>query len=733
METNLMKWTTMLILTFSILLAPEAFPQGLGNVRGSVKLAEKDLTLPHITIVISGLGRSVETGEDGTFEFRGIPAGTYTLVANRAGLTSSSRMVQVAADQTATADFELSVSPIRQEITVTATGVEVAAFDSFQSVSTLDSFALAEKTASSIGEVLDNQPGVAKRSFGPGTSRPVIRGFDGDRVLILEDGVRTGTLSSQSGDHGEPIDVMNIERLEVVKGPRSLLYGSNAIGGVVNAVSRFFQMREQFQEGVHGYLTGGGGTNNTSGNGGAGFEVGHRNWLMWANASNQKTRDYKAGGGDVVVNSGSRFTNGSGGLGYYGDRSFISAGYSYGEGIYGIPHEEGEEELVRLDFFRRNIRVAGGLSTPGSPIAGMRFNLNYSGWRHKELDFAEGDPVLGTLFNNKEYTYEAAADYRMGGRTTGTFGFHGRHRDYATEGEEAISPPVQGDVASFYLLQDMSFERFKLEFGGRLEHTRYKPEVLDNRRFTGFSGAFGIQVPTWKNGAFVANYTHSYRAPALEELYNNGPHPGNLAFEVGDPNLHHERSDGMDVSVRHISDRIRAEANFYYYDLGNFVFLDVTNEEEDGLRVANYAQGDSRYTGTELVLNAGVHRNIWIDLGLDYTNAKLKTTNMPLPRIPPLRTHVGIEGRYKGFSVKPEVILADKQDRVFTHEDPTSGYAIFNINASYTLTQRHSSHHFAFTAFNLGDRLYRNHLSLIKDVAPEIGRGVRFTYSMKFF
>jgi iron complex outermembrane receptor protein len=655
------------------------------------------------------------------------------LVASRPGLTSSAQSVQVSANGTATADFQLSLSPIHQEITVTATGVEERAFESFLTVSTMDAFKLAEKSAASIGEVLDNQPGVSKRSFGPGTSRPVIRGFDGDRVLVLEDGVRTGTLSSQSGDHGEPIDVMNIERLEVVKGPATLLYGSNAIGGVVNAVSRHFQMKERSQDGIRGYLTGTGGSNNNSGAGGAGAEAGFNNFLVWANGSNQKTRDYKAGGGEVVVNSASRFSNGSGGVGWFGDRAFLSGGYSYGEGIYGIPHEEGEEELVRLDFFRRNARIAGGAKGSGSSaFEGVRFNLNYSGWRHKELDFAEGDPVLGTLFNNKQYTYEATTDHRSG-RLRGSIGFYGMHRNYETEGEEAIAPPVKGNVAAVFGLEEVSFERFSLQFGGRFENTRYDPTGATNRSFTGFSGSVGINVPTWQNGAFVANYTHSYRAPALEELYNNGPHPGNLAFEVGNAELKRERGDSIDLSLRHIANRIRAEANFFYHDLGDFVFLDVTDEEEDGLPVANYVQGDSRYTGTELILNAGVHPNLWIDLGLDYVNAQLKATKMPLPRIPPLRGHIGIEGRYKGLSVKPEVVMANKQDRVFTNEDPTAGYAVFNFNAAYTFPGQHFSHHFAFTAFNLGDRLYRNHLSLIKDIAPEIGRGVRFTYSVRFF
>jgi iron complex outermembrane receptor protein len=212
-----MKCTIHLFLILCI-FAAAGFSQDFGTIRGTVTLTGNDLTLPHVTVLISQLGRSVETGEDGTFEFQQVPPGTYSLIATRTGLTSISRSVQVSGSDTPAIDFQLSIAPIRQEITVTATGTEVAVFDAFQTVSTLDSFALAERTAASVGEVLDNQPGVAKRSFGPGTSRPVIRGFDGDRVLVMEDGIRTGTLSSQSGDHGEPIDVMNIERLEVVKG-----------------------------------------------------------------------------------------------------------------------------------------------------------------------------------------------------------------------------------------------------------------------------------------------------------------------------------------------------------------------------------------------------------------------------------------------------------------------------------------------------------------------------------
>jgi iron complex outermembrane receptor protein len=182
--------------------------------------------------------------------------------------------VTVTAGATATADFVLAISPLRQEITVTASGRPETTVETFSSVASLDTLELSTKAAASLGDVLDGQPGVAKRSFGPGTGRPVLRGFDGDRVLIMQDGVRTGSLSSQSGDHGEPLDPQALERVEVVRGQATLLYGSNAIGGVVNMIAGHHEAQSAGHEGLHGYLSGIGGTNNGLHGGSAGLDYG---------------------------------------------------------------------------------------------------------------------------------------------------------------------------------------------------------------------------------------------------------------------------------------------------------------------------------------------------------------------------------------------------------------------------------------------------------------------------
>jgi iron complex outermembrane receptor protein len=174
------------------------------------------------------------------------------------------------------------------------------------------------------------------------------------------------------------------------------------------------------------------------------------------------------------------------------------------------------------------------------------------------------------------------------------------------------------------------------------------------------------------------------------------------------------------------------EANGFYH-IDNFVFLAPTDEIEDGLVVAFYDQGTSRFVGTEARLDAALHPAIWLNLGLDYVNAKLTADDTPLPRIPPLRGKVGLEFRFKNLTVNPEVIMAKDQNRLFPTETRTAGYGLFGISGSYLIPTQHTAHIISFNAFNLGDRLYRNHLSFIKEFAPEMGRGLRVTYTLRFF
>jgi iron complex outermembrane receptor protein len=368
----------------------------------------------------------------------------------------------------------------------------------------------------------------------------------------------------------------------------------------------------------------------------------------------------------------------------------------------------------------------------------VQFSLQYTDYQHQEKNGLTDE--VNTSFRNRTFTYRTVFDQKRQGRLSGTFGFSGIYRDYVSIGEEALAPPTTQKTFALYGLEKIDLEHALLQFGARLEHTSYNTTPLTDRlvrdrSFTGGSASVALRVPVWKGGAFVANYSHSYRAIALEELYNFGPHAGNSTFEIGDTNLKSEKGEGIELSLRQSSSRVRAEASFFYYRLRDFVFLAPTGDvdQESGLIVAKYAQGNTRYTGTEARLEVGLARNLWLVSGLDYVNAELRDTKTPLPRIPPLRGRIALEGFYKGFRVVPEVILAKDQNRIFPTETRTAGYSVVNLTASYTFAQQHTAQVFSVSAFNLGDRLYRNHLSFIKDFAPEIGRGVRFTYTLRFF
>lgn len=718
---------------FFFLFTASAMAQTTGKITGSV-IFEGDKSVIHgASVLIAELKRSVNSDDEGNFVFTNIPPGNYTLHAHLEGFGDESKPITVTAGGTTNVTLELSLSGIKEQVTVTASGSEQLTFEAIESVSSVDSSEIASRASAGLGDVLDNEAGVAKRSSGPGTSRPVIRGFDGDRVKVAADGVSVGSLASQSGDHAEPVDIFGAQRIEVVKGPATLLYGSNAIGGVVNTISGH---DEGVHPGLHGYFTTIGATNSNQGAASVGLEYGVRQWMLWGNASGQRSGDYTAGGDfGKVVNSFTRTAAGTVGGGYFGTKAFFTTNFNYYQSRYGIPLDFREEdpELRSLRLWRNDVKFTFGYNDPTLFVAGIKFTVDISNYRHQELEGSE----VGTTFRNNVGSVRGVFEQKKAGRLTGRFGFETYHRYFATVGNETlIDGPVKQDNFSVFGLEELKWERFSLQFGGRVENNRYNPLNIDllDRNFTGFSGAIGSRFDLWKGGAFVANYSHGFRAPALDELYNNGPHDGSLLFEVGNENLKPEVSDGVDLSLRQQNKLIRAEANFYYYHFKNFVFLAPTDEidKDSGFFIADYLQANSRFLGTELSLDVTANKYLNVLFGFDYVNAEL-TDGTPLPRISPMRGRIGLDFHYKNFSVKPEFVAVGDQDRVFINETPTAGYGTFNVSGNYVISRKHYANIFSVNAFNLNNRLYYNHISFIKDISPEIGRGVRLSYTLRFF
>lgn len=787
-----------------------------GSLRGVVQFARTQAPVHGAVVLVVGTGRSATTDAEGRFEIAGLPAATYDVVAQREHLATARQAVTVVAERPVEVTFELDLLPVHEELTVTASPTgETTTFEAFNSIQTIDSFEIARSAAPTLAGVLSRAPGVDVRSFGPGSERPIIRGFDGDRVLILEDSMRTGDLSSQSGDHGVTLDPGALDRIEIVRGPATLLYGSNAVGGVVHALTPQEAFRRTPFAGLRGQFLTDAGSGNGQAGGNANVQYGHDRWMLWAGGGSRRTRDYSTPEG-TVENSAAWMTNGRVGVGYNGTRAFFSAGYETEVGRYGVPfagafhahgddhdhdhdleagehdadeehgeddeHDHEAEDLqVDLEPRRRNVRLDFGVRNLQNAVAeSARVIVNRIDWRHDEIEIEEGAETLGTRFNNATTGIRIEVEQRARGRLAGRFGTSLEFRGYQATGAEALAPPTDQAAFGLFAYEQLDFGRARLMFGGRFDRTAYDteerpglvpsagddhgehehdepdhddhddhdhddhdhgdaagglaPPATRDRTFTGASGSLGVHVDLFAGTAVVATLTRSYRAPALEELYNFGPHVGNLAFEIGNTDLNRESSLAVDVSLRHRSTRVRGEVNLFTYGIDDFVFASTNHDlEVDGLFVARYLQANSRFTGIDAQASVHLHAHAWLHAGIGFVRARLTETDEALPRIPPLRGRLSLDLPFGGLTVSPELIWAARQDQVFRDETPTGGYALLNLQASYVLARSHQAHILTISGDNLTNEVYRRHTSFIKDLAPEMGRRVRVSYGLRFF
>jgi iron complex outermembrane receptor protein len=756
--------------------------QEQGRIEGRVTLESTSEPLHGARILIVQISRSALSASDGTYFFDGVPPGTYEVFAVREHLQAVRSEVTVRAGETTRFDFVLTLQPVHEQVTVTASGRETSVQDTFSSVQVMDSIEVARRMAGSLGELLEQEPGVAKRSFGPGSSRPIIRGFDNDRVLITQDGVRTGDLSSQSGDHGTSLDPGSVQRVEVIKGPATLLYGSNAIGGVVNTLSPQEQYYDDPVDELRGQVNLDLGSTNEQAGGNGNFQFGNGRWMGWLGGGARRTSDYDTPEGPVE-NSATELQNARAGGGWFGDKAYFSLNYQREHSVYGVPyagdlhgHEEdhversaprsltlaaedehGEEELlIDIDGRRQSLRANAGLrNLEGSFIDSVRGSFSWTDWNHKEIEnFVDsGTTAVGTTFDNTNYIGRLEAVQSPLGRLEGQFGVWGQHRDYVASGEEALAPPTRQNSLAGFAYEEYDLGGPAVQFGARVEYNGYDPDArpeiaghdghghgdevpaVRDRDFTGLSGSIGLRVPfAEQRGTAVVNLSSSYRAPALEELYNYGPHVGNLAFEIGNPELGAERSNGAELIFRWSSERLHGEVAGFYYDIDDFIFGAETGEIVDGLIEIVYSQGDARFVGSDASFSFHLSPKVHLELSGSYVDAELTATGESLPRIPPLSGRASIDWSPNNqLEIEPEIFLAARQDNVYGVETPTDGYALLNLMASYTIARAKTMHVISLRATNLTNELYRNHTSLIKDLAPEMGRRILLTYALRLF
>jgi iron complex outermembrane receptor protein len=709
------------------------------------------------TVQIDELRLQTTSSADGAFSFEDVPPGMFHVSVRSSGY--SSRRTEITVAGTALSAGDLLVDPELHFEEIVSVGPDAprSQFESFQPTSVLVGQELTKQLETSLGDTLQNEPGLASRTFGPAPARPVVRGLGGDRVLILQDGQRMSDLSSQSGDHGVTVNPASARRIEVVRGPATLLYGSNAIGGLVNIITEDIPTRPVSRP--NGNFTFDLGSAANEGGGAGDVQVGNGAVALHAGGGGRRTGDVGTPEGDVL-NSQSRSGFGTVGLSWTGANGYFGGSYGYDDTKYGIPVvEDGQVEVTPR---KHAFSLRGGAQGLAGALEAYRGTLSVRRYKHDELVSGE----VNTAFKNDTVEFEGMGSHRTVGRLKGSVGAWVLDRAFDAVGEEALSPAIDQRAFAAFVYEEMTWPHVTAQFGGRVDWTNYEPFGEEQRDFTSgsLSGGLLFRPAAADDRLTIAvSAARAARNPALEELFYFGPHPGNFAFEIGNPDLEAEHAFGLDLSLRWRGARASGEITYFRNDISDFVFTapvtpeefeeredefaerfpgrgigEHEEEEEEGhgheeeFPIIEYVGADSVLQGIEAHSDIQLTSQLFLELGLDYVRGTLKDSDEPLPRIPPLRFRGGLRYQYNAFQAGGEVRAAAKQDRLFPTETETDAYQLLRLFASYTFGQADVAHTITARLDNATNELYRNHLSLIKDLVPEMGRNFKLLYNVRF-
>ena len=417
------------------------------------------------TVIIEELRREVRTDTNGDYHFDNVPPGVYHVNVRAEGYTTRNREITVT-PQGATLDLVVELDLHFEEV-ISVSPLARPLFESYQPTSVLAGQELQKEIDSTLAATLKAEPGIATRSLGAGPARPVIRGLDGDRIAILQDGQRTGDLSSQSGDHGVTINPASAKRIEVVRGPATLLYGSNAIGGLVNVLTD--QIPTQPVSGSHGTVSLELGSNAREAAGAAEVQMGNGRMALTMGGNGRRTGNYRTPVADVA-NSKLRQAGFNVGVARTTVKSYAGASYVFDGTKYGIPFVEAGQ--TRLTPERHALTLRAGGNDRAGFITSYRATLGVKRYNHDELDGEE----VATHFDNDTEEGEALMSHRPFGRLKGTVGGSFLTRRFNTAGEEVLAPPTDQRSAGVFVYEEIGWPHVTVQFGARGDHTRFTPK-----------------------------------------------------------------------------------------------------------------------------------------------------------------------------------------------------------------------------------------------------------------
>lgn len=610
--------------------------------------------------------------------------------------------------------------------------------DFVPSVTKLKGNELLKKRQTSIGDTLGSEAGVQSTSFGPNASRPVIRGLDGDRIRVLQNSLGTLDASTQSLDHAIPVDTLTIDQVEIVRGPMSLLYGSSAVGGVVNLLTN--RIHYEFEEGFFSkfFLMGESGNRGLSS--AAHLNYGKNNWVIHFDESTRNLGNVNVPGyvhsqnyrktnptlpepKDEIPNSFNKQNNMAFAVSRIFSKGHFGVSYNHYNSLYGTV----ADEEVSIDMTQNRFEFHGEFRPESGHIRKWKMKSAQSDYFHTELEGEE----TGTKFTNRgnETRIEALNKTEY---WNGITGIQTQVFDFNATGEEAFLPSSENMKLSVFTFQQLSLGKNALRLGGRIEDQSVKKNnseefgPSDEKGYLGYNASIGHCYDFSKKNTLESSLSFTERAPTFQELYSNGEHVATGTFEAGDSTLSKEKASAFEVTYKNSSEKNSFSMSVYSQIFRDYISLNPTGNEVSGLPEYRYEQVRALFYGFDLDNRRQLIQShggvLYLLNKLDFIRAKNTQDGTNLPRISPGRFTLGFEFEKDKWSVDLESVYVGHQTKVAPEERRTDDYVHTNLGHTYHIVGNIFSLDIFARIRNIFDVEGRNHVSTLKEIAPIPGR-----------
>ncbi len=716
---------------------------GLGTLAVRVTDAASAAPIPWAHVRLVGAERALSTDDAGLALFVALPPGIDTLRIARIGYFESVIPVTIAAGESTHARISLARHPVELPAIEVHGAERVRDPVPGSTPVTLEGRALRERVGGTLAATLAGEPSLAERTMGPAPARPVARGLGGHRVLLLEDGRETGDLSATSADHAVVLDPLHAKRIHVVRGPAALLDGSSTLGGVVHVTRELIPRVKPNRIGGHARIHG-----ETASDAAAGetrLAIPFRGFAVHLEATARGAGNVRTPEGDLH-NTGSDLWNAAGGIAWFAARGRAGLAAGRDDTRYGIPggFQGGHTNGVDLDLEREFVRGEADLRLERRE-GGARLELagGHSRYYHEEL---ESTGECGVSFGLLETDAAARLHFASGTLLENAQAVvSGSVRDFA-QGCLSFIPPTIERSWGIAAYDEGAWKQIFLQGALRFDQRIVEPDradtnkagVIRERSFAGVSAALAGSVPIGSRCTLTTTATRSYRPPAIEDLYSEGPHLAAYSYEVGNADLDAETGLGLEVAGEARFQGLRATAAVFAHRFDGFIHSADTGRieygpgEEGALELYQTRGQNADFIGGECEMRWRSRPWLELDASTSVVRGTLSETGSPLPFIPPWSGRGGVKVNDGSWVCGVGVRWAAQQDRVGEFETPTAGYAALDVGGEWTRASGGVLHTVDIRVENILDAEYRNHLSRIKSISPEAGRNVIASYQVKF-